>query len=53
MAASLNTELEERQVIALEKIATLLDELVDELASGLAVLADSVDSIEGGGNDKQ
>ncbi len=45
--------LDERQVIALERIAALLNELVDELASGLAILADSVDSIEGGDNDRQ
>ena len=37
--------LEVRKVIALEKVAAMLDELGDEIAGGFAVLTDSVDDL--------
>lgn len=37
--------LEERKVIAMEKVAAMLDELVDEIAGGFAVLTESVDDL--------
>ena len=42
-----NSELSlaERQVMALERIAGLLDELVGETAGGFAVLTDAIDEL--------
>ena len=37
--------LEERKVIAMEKVAAMLDELVEEVAGGFAVLTESVDDL--------
>ena len=37
--------LAERRVIALERIAGLLDELVEETAGGFAVLADALEDL--------
>lgn len=37
--------LEERNVIAMEKVAAMLDELVEEVAGGFAVLTESVDDL--------
>ena len=37
--------LEVRKVIAIEKVAAMLDELVDEVAGGFAVLTESVDDL--------
>ena len=52
MVTPLEQELAERQTVALERIADLLDQLVSEVAGGLAVLADSVDAIEVKENDE-
>lgn len=37
--------LEVRKIIAMEKVAAMLDELVDEVAGGFAVLTESVDDL--------
>ena len=37
--------LQVRKVIAMEKVAAMLDELVDEIAGGFAVLTESVDDL--------
>ncbi len=39
--------LEVRKVIAMEKVAAMLDELVQEIAGGFAVLTESVDDLTG------
>ena len=52
MARSIDdVPLDERQTVALERIADLLDQLVSETAAGLATLADAVDTIEVETND--
>ena len=37
--------LQEREIVALEKVAAMLDELVEEIAGGFAVLTESVDDL--------
>ena len=46
-AADEKSGLREREIIALEKVAAMLDELVDEVAGGFAVLTESVEDLTG------